>query len=664
MNRVALLVLAVVVVVILVSRRQSGPSIEAGDPAFDRALSSGRAAYESGDAAKAAAEFRRAVARDPSQPEARLTLANALLLAGDLPGATTEAAAVIGLDPRSAAAHFVLGSALLRQSRHADAVKSLQTAWDLDKSVAAAALQLGRAYAALQRLDDATLAFNNATTLEPANPFAGLLLGETLLRTGRTNESNAALERHRTLAAGRPPSAPAAADFERCVHTAARPAFRLSQPRGTSVPFSYEQTTDNVFGEGHRVTGPNAVIDIGTNGPLRLFARTPEGYRLFNVKAGAFVPTGQPLLLPTNVVPRRAIAGALQGRRIPDVVLFGEGSTHVLRIQPDSSLRDITAEIGLAGLRARDGALVDFDATGRLDLLVLTETNRPVLFRDAGDGIFRDITSQSGIPADAVASLRADAWNADGSPDIILGRYGQPPALLVSQRGGPFILTNAPVDWPASSLFAIGDLDNDLRPDFVGVLDGTVEIRRSDGQRFTLVFDGSSASRLEFIDYDNDGWLDILLLGRIPHLWRNLGKPGFNYEGAPTSINTVGSGPWINFVSADFDGDGDSDIILESHVGRLMYICSEGAHVNGLLKLHLLGTRSNPDGLGARIELRGPGLRITRTVSRLPIEIGVGKLERIDSITVHWPDIATSLRGLKPDLKPIVIGEPPRAAPR
>lgn len=634
------------------------PTAEGGAE-FDRAMSAGKAAYDSGQANKAVVEFRKAVAESPTQFEARLNLANSLLLAGDAAGAQTEATEALKLDNQSPAAHFVLGSALLRQNQNLEATKSLQTAWDMDKSVAATVFQLGRAHFNLNHLEDAIWGFETTTSLEPQHPAAWYLLSQALLRTNRTDEANDALAQHQAVLAKRPQTAPNPADFERCIHTQARILFRLVQPKETSIPMVYDEVTAEVFGDGKSISGPLAVVDVGTNGPLRLFARGSDGYRLHTMKAGVFVPAGPPLALPPEVNPRRAIAGALLTNRVPDIFLLGEGSSHVLRIQPDGSLRDITAGTGLAGLKAKDAALLDFDFTGKLGLLALTETNRPVLFRNLGNGFFRDITATSGIPATAnsVGALHADDWNGDGAPDLVFGNEGKVPSLLLKARGGPFVPTNSPPDWPAASVFALGDLDNDLRMDFAGVVGGAVEVRLSGGKSFSLAFDSADAARVELVDYDNDGWLDIVLLGRIPHAWRNIGEKGFSYQGGPTTINTVGPGPWVNSVAADFDGDCDTDLILESATGKLVYLRNNGGNLNRQLKFNLLGNRSNPNGLGARIELRGGGLRLSRTVTRLPIEIGVGKVDQFEALTVHWFDLSLTSLDVKADCTPLTMEE-------
>ena len=76
----------------------------------------------------------------------------------------------------------------------------------------------------------------------------------------------------------------------------------------------------------------------------------------------------------------------------------------------------------------------------------------------------------------APGQLVVDDWNNDDMMDLVVGRSGESPLLLVKIRGGPLSTTNAPADWPKGSVFAIGDLNNDLRNDLAVVTAGGIEI--------------------------------------------------------------------------------------------------------------------------------------------------------------------------------------------
>jgi len=82
--------------------------------------------------------------------------------------------------------------------------------------------------------------------------------------------------------------------------------------------------------------------------------------------------------------------------------------------------------------------------------------------------------------------------------------------------------------------------------------------------------------------------------------------------------------------------DCDSDVMVALARGGLRYLRNEGGSANAQVKVHLAGNRSNASGIGCKVEIETGGLRLFRTVQRLPVEIGVGKHQVLDSFLVHW----------------------------
>ena len=102
------------------------------------------------------------------------------------------------------------------------------------------------------------------------------------------------------------------------------------------------------------------------------------------------------------------------------------------------------------------------------------------------------------------------------------------------------------------------------------------------------------------------------------------------------------SGSFASLDFADFDVDGDSDAVLALATGGLRYLRNDGGNANKQLKLRLLGNRSNSSALGVKVEVTSGGLRLVRTVQKLPIEIGVGSATNLESLVVHWFNLAAS----------------------
>src|SRR5205823_5999964 len=99
---------------------------------------------------------------------------------------------------------------------------------------------------------------------------------------------------------------------------------------------------------------------------------------------------------------------------------------------------------------------------------------------------------------------------------------------FAKQRAGSFVETNTTADWPAGNIMTSGDLNNDLRPDMA--VAGANEITISFGgtkESARVPLNGMHPQSLMLVDYDNDGWLDLIACGDGVRVWRNRGKAGF-----------------------------------------------------------------------------------------------------------------------------------------
>jgi hypothetical protein len=241
---------------------------------------------------------------------------------------------------------------------------------------------------------------------------------------------------------------------------------------------------------------------------------------------------------------------------------------------------------------------------------------------------------------------------------VFIARDGQSPLLLTKTRGGPLTATNSPGDWPSGGVIAVGDLNNDLRPDLAVVTPDAIEIVFNEmTNRAKVTLGGFKPTALHLVDYDNDGWLDLLATGEGVRVWRNVGLAGFHDATAELSLDKLAPGAIDGVAFADFDSDGDTDFILSRATG-LQVLRNDGGNSNHQLKLQLVGHRSNPSGLGIRLMLTTGGLRLMRTVSQLPVEIGLGKYTSADSLTARWFDLAVNSVDLKADPKqPIALEE-------
>jgi len=211
--------------------------------------------------------------------------------------------------------------------------------------------------------------------------------------------------------------------------------------------------------------------------------------------------------------------------------------------------------------------------------------------------------------------------------------------------------------WMPCDAIAFGDFDNDLRADvaLAGESGLTVVLRTADGTpgtgRLTYPLPKMRAEKVVPVDYDNDGWEDLLVYGAGGEesrdatrpglrMFRNQGKRGF--EDVTRALGLDENAAVADLAVADFDLDGDTDIAAVTPAGLHLWR-NNGGNANRQLKVQLLGNRSNSSGLGVRLELAGEQWHTVRTVHRLPIEIGVGKSEKLDLLKTRWFDLATTI---------------------
>ena len=623
-----------------------------GEGEFARLTNVGKNYYDKGEATKALEPFQQAVALNPSHPDAQLNLANAFLLAGQSDKAMQHAQEVLNLDRNSAAAHYVVGCAYLRRSQFEPALKSLQESQKIDDSVAAVYFQLGLARQGLNQTEEAILEFQNAIDKEPEHPSAFYRLSQLLIRAGKKEEANQALERHREIQAKRSNAPSDAATYERSKHTLARLPFKLEQPEPNGVKVLFAEATSAAFGTATNYHGPVGVLDLRHDGHNSIFViEGNDGFRLLENTNGTFQPRSEHLPGVPGAHYQKCLAAELHKDRFEDIVVLGENASHVFKFVTNAAITEVTRFAGLKDLKAKDGVLVDLDFTGKLDLLTLPSDGRSArAYRNLGNFYFKDNTATSGLPATLSGALQmvVEDWNNDDLSDLFIVRSNEPPLLLIKERGGPLVPTNSPAAWPVATALATGDLNNDLRVDVV--MAGSTRLECFFGgtaEQTSIPLGNFRVKALALVDYDNDGWLDICAVGEGVRVWRNLGRAGFRETTQQLGFDKFGQTQINSLAAADFDQDGDTDLLLDVGTQGLQLWRNDGGNANHQLKVRLIGNRSNPSGLGLRLEVTSGGLRTSRTVQQLPVEIGVGRNTQVESVTVRGFDVLANYTDIK-----------------
>jgi enediyne biosynthesis protein E4 len=368
------------------------------------------------------------------------------------------------------------------------------------------------------------------------------------------------------------------------------------------------------------------------------------------------------------------------------------------------------AGVGAGGWSASAG-FFDYDNDGKLDLFVTRYVNwtfktnrycgeqRPgfraychpdnydgvtnILYHNNGDGTFTDVSVKAGIanPKGKGLGVSFADYDGDGFTDIFVANDSVQCFLYHNNGNGTFtevgLVAGVGYNEDGKTFAGMGtdfsDFDNDGWPDVV-VTDLSNErymlfqnngdstfrdvTNRSGLGSATLAFSGWST---HFFDYDNDGWKDLFVAQS--HVMDTIEKtaPNLRYLEPPLLLrNQAGhfakvvageafKNPWAGRGAAfgDIDNDGDVDVIV-SNVGQKAYVLrNDGGNSNNWLVIETTGTKSNRDGIGARIKIvSASGSTQYYTVntavgylsaSDKKVIAGLGSESTAKLVEIHWP---------------------------
>ncbi|HUE84237.1 MAG TPA: CRTAC1 family protein [Pyrinomonadaceae bacterium] len=314
-------------------------------------------------------------------------------------------------------------------------------------------------------------------------------------------------------------------------------------------------------------------------------------------------------------------------------------SSALYRNRGNGTFENVTERAGLAdpSSKALGVALIDYKDDGWIDLFVANDTEPNKLYKNNGNGAFTDEALTAGVAFGETGAARAgmgvDAADYDGSgrQSLVIGNFTSERMALYRNEGNGLFIDEAVAS-------GIGKMSE---------------------QSLTFA--------TFFFDYDLDGLLDVFAVNghvsddiqkvqpraryaQSPHLFRNAGRRKFeevtNRVGRALGRAVVGRGA----AYGDIDNDGDLDILITVNNGPARLYRNDNANQNDMLRLKLIGAKSNRDAIGAKVTVHGPNNFKTSNMvrtgssyasqSELPLTMGLGKpgdTERTFTIDIVWP---------------------------
>jgi enediyne biosynthesis protein E4 len=400
-----------------------------------------------------------------------------------------------------------------------------------------------------------------------------------------------------------------------------------------------------------------------------------------------------------------------------DLYVTGYGGNHLYHNNGNGTFTDVTEHSGAAGDKtpgngwSTSAAWVDLNNDGLLDLIVLRYVRwnfndiwcgehregyraychpdifpaiAPLVYRNNGDGTFTEVASQSGLgnPGKGLGIAIAD-FDRDGKIDLAIANDSMPEFLYRNKGDGTFeetgLIAEIAVDGDGRTYAGMGidfqDFDNDGLPDLVitNLANQKYALYRNNGDgsftydtyvsgfaSMTLLHSGWG---IHFLDYDNDGFKDLLIAQGHDLDTVELTYPQLHYKEPMLLARNMGNGTFVD-VSAqsgdvfaqrwvgrgmavgDLDNDGRLDAVVTTNGGQAYVLRNETPTQNHWLTLLLVGHKSNRDAIGAEIKVVTPhstqywtvstaGSYLSSNDKRAHFGLGADSVAR--TVEIQWP---------------------------
>ena len=655
------------------------------------------------DLAGAAREATDAARLLPSAPQPPYILGLIARTENRASDALREFERVHQIDAADVGASVNLAQMYLEERQYPQAISVLRPAADVEPYNVTVAYNLGLALTRSGQVDEGRRMLERAQALRSTG--YAVTYGTGYLEQGHYAEAIASTGAESDLVDTSVPSA---------AFTPAEIGPPADRSRPMVSPFGRRFSAGDLTPDGARqiaagLGGCVTLADVDNDGDLDLFDASAAQQRLFrNDGQGIWtdVTSASGLVAPGDAVPIGCVAGDYDNDGRTDLFVLRYGVSSLYHNDGGGHFSDVTRLAGIARYPFLPGAaaFVDVDHDGDLDLVIagLADLDATVpraaeraltfpgefapapirLLRNNGNGTFTDTTANArlNIATHAIAIVPTDFDNRRDI-DLLVVNRGGPPLLFQNMRDGTFRDVAAEVGLAAAvgaeeiTAVTAADVNKDDFPDFFFGRSGGGVFALSDGRgRFTgaPAPDGVRAGlAAQFIDYDNDGLLDLLTWSEDgPHVSRNLGQRWSDVSASamPSAMPRASDGPALSsargLALADLNADGRTDLVTGGEAA-LAFWRNAGHDNRTSLRVGLTGRASNRLGIGSKIQVRAGSLstRLERSAATPPVApadvvFGLGSRPGADVVRVLWPSGILQAEGRESALpSPLTIEE-------
>ncbi|MBI3477673.1 MAG: VCBS repeat-containing protein [Acidobacteria bacterium] len=634
--------------------------------------------------------FEAAAAKDPNLRVTALNRGVALLNLQRVDEAKTLLLKASQDDPQDAHPWYNLGLFYKNSDSPQAAVEAFRRVTEIDPYDADSWYFLGSTYAQVKQYPEAIESFQHALKVDPLHASAQFGLSRSYQQSGQAEQAREGLKKFQYITQNKLGTPISLAYGEQGKYSRAEESPVVVEKVLAQIPVKFVDVTE-IAGlpskvEAKSADGGACFLDYDNDGHIDLFlARSGSGGgpALFhNLGNGKYENVSGKLGLDRSLRLTACTAGDYDNDGFSDLALATPEGVVLLHNDKGDKLTDATQAAGILSERTagssavlwRGVSFVDYDHDGDIDLLGIRQAVLPVvgdephassfparMWRNNGNGTFTDATESLGlIQANAISGVGTD-YNNDRAVDIAVAGSEQAPTIFENPREGKF-----PVRQPWSSPMpgstiglAVLDSNHDGWMNIAFTHDSAPGISLWEnklGKKFDRVqlpnVGWVRAYGVAAIDYDNDGWVDLVAVGETKdgrgevRLFRNLGPDGWKDVTADVGLDRIQLQEPRAIIAGDYDNDGAVDLLITQNHGPAVLLRNEGGNKNNSLRLALKGLNDNKTAIGTKVEVFSAGLRQKFEVygssgylgQNSPyLTIGLGQAKEADVVRMTWP---------------------------